>query len=173
MGSYYYLVASLPDLHAGEKMPISYPEFLKLCEGNVSKEEYELLRTLNLEKPGNRASKKWAEFYGVLSMELIMRRSELLGKPFLKEFDRDEDIAALAASALSAKNPLEAELFLLEKEFENLDDIVGDHYFDGIYLFVYAIKLRLLERRSCFDKEKGREEFRRIMDTVSERVYGI
>ena len=58
---------------------------------------------------------------------------------------------------MAAKNPLEAEKILLECEFDNLDSLVGLHTFDDRYLFGYAIKLKLLERQSCFVQFKGTE----------------
>ena len=39
MASYYYLASSLPMLTAGGDMPMSYAEFLRCCEGNVSEEK--------------------------------------------------------------------------------------------------------------------------------------
>ena len=36
MASYYYLIASLPELRADGDLPITYDEFLTLCQSNVS-----------------------------------------------------------------------------------------------------------------------------------------
>ena len=43
MASYYYLVSSLPTLSSDGEMPMTYGEFLKCCQGNVSEETYRLL----------------------------------------------------------------------------------------------------------------------------------
>ena len=49
MASYYYLLSSLPDLSANEEMPITYDEFVLMCEGNVTGKKYELLKELSLD----------------------------------------------------------------------------------------------------------------------------
>ena len=43
MASYYYLIASLPELKADGEMPITYSEFLTCCQSNVSDAKYQLL----------------------------------------------------------------------------------------------------------------------------------
>ena len=44
MASYYYLIASLPELRADGDMPLTYDEFLSCCQSNVSEEKYQMLR---------------------------------------------------------------------------------------------------------------------------------
>ena len=39
MASYYYLIASLPELRADGDMPITYDEFLTCCQSNVSESD--------------------------------------------------------------------------------------------------------------------------------------
>ena len=149
MASYYYLIASLPDLRADGDMPITYDEFLSCCQ-------YE-----------------WAKFYGMLTKELNYQRSMNLGKSYSSAFDKDGQIAQVVAAALSAKNPLEAEKVLLEYEFEALDSLVGLHMFDDHVLFGYAIKLKLLERQNCFEDTKGKAEFKSLFDGIQQRVYSL
>ena len=81
--------------------------------------------------------------------------------------------AQVAASALAAKDPLESEQILLDYEFELLDTLVGLHTFDDQELFGYALKLKLLERKSCFEQEKGQAEFEHLFDQVQQRVYSL
>jgi hypothetical protein len=49
MASYYYLIASLPELRADGDMPLTYSEFLQCCQSNVSDSDYERLRDLTLD----------------------------------------------------------------------------------------------------------------------------
>ena len=44
MASYYYLISSLPELSANEEMPITYDEFIAMCEDNVSDKTLERLK---------------------------------------------------------------------------------------------------------------------------------
>ena len=173
MASYYYLMASLPELSADEDMPISYDEFLSCCQSNVSEKDYQLLKDLTLSSTEGPLVEDWARFYGALNKELSYQRSMNLGKSYSAAYDKDGFAAQVVAAALSAKNPLEAEKILLEYEFENLDTMVGLHMFDEYVLFGYAIKLKLLERQSSFEKEKGQAEFKSLFDGIQQRVYDL
>ena len=164
MASYYYLISSLPDLRTDGDMPFTYEEFLGMCQSNVSESKYELLRPL---------LKDWAVFYNNLMSELNYQRSMNLGRAYLKSYDKDSVLTQVIGTVLAAKNPLEAEKILLDYEFENLDSLVGLHTFDDVYLFGYAVKLKLLERQNCFVQEKGKKEFKRLFDQVQQRVYQL
>ena len=173
MASYYYLISSLPDLRTDGDMPMTYDEFLDMCQSNVSESKYELLKNLTLSSEEGPLLKEWSAFYKNLMGELNYQRSVSLGRPYLTSYDKDSVIAQVAGAAMAAKNPLEAEKILLECEFDNLDSLVGLHIFDDRYLFGYAIKLKLLERQSCFVQSKGQKEFKRLFDQVQQRVYSL
>ncbi len=173
MASYYYLISSLPDLRTDGEMPMTYDEFLDMCQSNVSESKYELLKNLTLSSDEGPLLKEWSAFYKNLMGELNYQRSVSLGRPYLTSYDKDSVIAQVAGAAMAAKNPLEAEKILLECEFDNLDSLVGLHTFDDRYLFGYAIKLKLLERQSCFVQSKGQKEFKRLFDQVQQRVYSL
>ena len=173
MASYYYLIASLPELRADGDMPITYDEFLRLCQSNVSDQTYEILENLTLDSADGPLVSEWATFYGMLKKELGYQRSMNLGKSYSSAYDKDGFISQVVSSALSAKNPLEAERVLLEYEFENLDTLVGLHMFDDYVLFGYAIKLRLLERLSCFEQTKGKAEFDSLFEGIQQQVYSL
>ena len=155
MASYYYLISSLPDLKTDGDMPFSYEEFLGMCQSNVSESKYEFLSNLTLSSDEGPLLKDWAVFYNNLMSELNAQRSANLGRAYLKSYDKD--------SVLSQ----------LDYEFENLDSLVGLHTFDDVYLFGYAVKLKLLERQNCFVQEKGKKEFKRLFDQVQQRVYQL
>ena len=173
MASYYYLISSLPELRADGEMPISYSEFLTYCQSNVSESDYQLLKDLTLNSTEGPLVDEWSKFYGMLNRELNYQRSMNLGKSYSSAFDKDGFIAQVVNSALSAKNPLEAEKLLLEYEFENLDSLVGLHMFDDYVLFGYAIKLKLLERLNSFEQTKGKAEFKSLFDGIQQRVYSL
>lgn len=173
MASYYYLISSLPDLRTDGDMPMTYDEFLDMCQSNVSESKYELLKNLTLSSEEGPLLKEWSAFYKNLMGELNYQRSVSLGRPYLTSYDKDSVIAQVAGAAMAAKNPLEAEKILLECEFDNLDSLVGLHTFDDRCLFGYAIKLKLLERQSCFVQSKGQKEFKRLFDQVQQRVYSL
>ena len=173
MASYYYLIASLPTLNSDDDMPMTYEEFLQNCQGNVSEETYKRLESLTLSSSEGPLLKEWAATYGMLIKELNSQRSMALGKPYPSGFDKDGTNTQMVTAALSAKTPLESEQILLDYEFELPDTLVGLHQFDDYVLFGYALKLKLLERRSCFEKEKGQAEFQHLFDQVQQRVYSL
>ena len=173
MASYYYLISSLPDLRTDGDMPFTYEEFLGMCQSNVSESKYEFLSNLTLSSDEGPLLKDWAVFYNNLMSELNYQRSMNLGRAYLKFYDKDSVLTQVIGSVLAAKNPLEAEKILLDYEFENLDSLVGLHTFDDVYLFGYAVKLKLLERQNCFVQEKGKKEFKRLFDQVQQRVYQL
>ena len=173
MASYYYLIASLPELRADGDMPITYDEFLSCCQSNVSEEKYQMLKDLTLDSTEGPLVDEWSRFYGMLMKELNYQRSMNLGKSYSSAYDKDGLIAQAASAALTARNPLEAEKVLLEYEFENLDSLVGLHMFDDYVLFGYAIKLKLLERLNCFEQTKGKAEFQSLFDGIQQRVYSL
>ena len=173
MASYYYLIASLPTLSPDEEMPMTYEEFLQNCQGNVSEEKYKILENLTLNSSEGPLLKEWNATYGMLVKELNSQRSAALGKSYPSDFDKDGANAQVVSAALAAKDPLEAEQVLLNYEFELLDTLVGLHTFDDVELFGYALKLKLLERKSCFEKEKGEAEFQSLFEGVQQRVYSL
>ena len=173
MASYHYLVASLPELRADGDMPLTYEEFLNLCQSNVSDETYERLANLTLNSTEGPLVKEWSDFYGMLTKELNYQRSMNLGKSYSSAYDKDGIIAQVASSALADKNPLEAERILLEYEFENLDSLVGLHMFDDHVLYGYALKLKLLERLTTFEQDKGKAEFQTLFDGIQQQVYSL
>lgn len=170
MASYYYLISSLPDLRTDGEMPMTYEEFLRMCHSNVSETRYKQLENLTLMSEDGPLLDEWSVFYRNLTKELNYQRSVNIGRTYPIPEDKDGFITQVAAAAISAENPLVAEKILLDYEFENLDTMVGLHSFDDECLFGYAIKLKLLERQSCFMKEKGKAEFKRLFDDIDARV---
>ena len=173
MASYYYLIASLPELSTNGEMPITYSEFLNCCESNVSETDFEILKNLTLSSREGPLVDQWAEFYGMLTRELGYQRSLNLGRTYSSSYDKDAFISQTVASALSAKNPLEAEKILLEYEFQTLDSLVGLHMFDDYVLFGYAVKLKLLERLASFQQEKGKAEFQSLFEGIQRQVNNM
>lgn len=178
MATYYYLIASLPDLTTDGGLPVSYDEFITMCEGNVSEDKFEIIKNLTLQSSKNFTKgpsllRKWSKFYKGLTRELNTQRAMALGQSYQAEYDKDPMTTLIAQAAMNARTPLEAETILLEHEFEALDHFMGGHDYDDEQLFGYAIKLKLLERRSCFEKEKGKAEFKRLFDSVQQSVYNL
>ena len=171
--AYYYLISSLPMLKADGDMPFSYDQFLDMCKANLNDDKYKLLEELTLSSNTGPFISKWASFYGIINEELCYQRKIKLGRKANPPAIRDESISKLVASAISNKNPLVAEEMLLALEFEKLDELVGWHYFDDYALIGYALKLKLLERKKTFDKQKGKSEFNGIIEKMEHQILNM
>ncbi len=173
MGSYYYLLSSLPMLSADAETPLTYGDFLKNCQGNVSEDTYRMLEELTVSSRKGPFLEQWASAYGMLMKELNFQRSQALGKHYAGGTDRDGMHTQAVSAAMAEKNPLRAEQVLLAHEFALLDTLTGLHTFDEPALFGYALKLKLLERRDRFEKEKGRAEFQYLLDALKQQVNSL
>lgn len=173
MASYYYLISSLPMLRADQEMPFSYGTFLEMCRSAVGSSTYKLLENLSAASREGPLLKEWSGFYGALAEEMAYQRNVRLGKAAEAPAIRDEETVRTVGQALNAKNPLEAELMLLGLEFDRLDALVSMHYFDDYVLFGYALKLKLLERLTVFDKDSGKAEFKRLLDNTQKQILSI
>ena len=171
--AYYYLISSLPMLKADGNMPLSYDQFLDMCKATVSEAKYKLLEELTLNSKKGPFIEEWEKFYRVINEELCYQRNLRLGRKATPPTFKDERVAKLVASAISNKNPLIAEEMLLELEFEKLDELVGVHYFDDYALIGYALKLKLLERKTSFSKEKGKLEFNQLIEKMEYQILNM
>lgn len=170
MASYYYLMASLPLLRADGEMPFSYDEFLSQCRGSVSQSRYEMLSGLSADSSQGPLVSDWARFYGAIREELTYQRKTRLGREAQAPADRDELVVRSVGAVMEEKNPLLAEKMLLALEFETLDKLVNQHYFDEAALVGYALKLKLLERKTVFDKARGKAELDRIVSGLQQQI---
>ena len=173
MASYYYLISSLPALKDDGKLPIDYDAFLDACRTSVSESTYQSLEELSVNSEKGPLVKEWADFYGRMKEELNYQRKVALGMQCEAPAERDPKAAERVAAAMAAENPLEAEKILLRFELEQIDSLMGIHYFDDWSLFGYAMKLRLLERQNSFDPEEGRGEFRRLFHNIQQQILSI
>lgn len=170
MSSYYYLMSSLPLLKAEGEMPFSYESFVSSCRGNVNESRIRMLEELTLDSAEGPFLSEWAKFYGVLHGELTYQRNVRLGKANQLPTERDELITRAVTAAINEPNPLEAEKALLKLQFEKLDELVSLHYFDECALVGYALKLKLLERKTVFQHDSGKAEFDRIATGLQEQI---
>lgn len=173
MASYFYLMSSLPMLKAEGEPPIKYEKFLSYCSESVSENKYELLKNLTVESQNGPLVSEWAVFYKNYKAELTFQRSKKQGTVLNEDYLKDIETERVVLSALADKNPYNAEITLLSFLFSKLDFLIGTHTFDDYALFGYALKLKLLERKAVFSKEKGRAEFDRLVKGLEKQIENI
>jgi hypothetical protein len=167
-GFYYYLVASLPELSFDRPTPITTKDFLELCSEHLPAASCRLLAETDLfQSPASPARlgvlNIWFEREHLLRNELARLRAQRLGWDVtlhLRSTGRDADLAVVAERILGNESPRAAEDKLDRARWTFLDGLEFGHYFDLESLALYWLKLRLLERRAVFNKERGREKLR-------------
>lgn len=156
MSYYAYLVSSLPMLFFGMKPPLGFDKFLKSCEGVLSEEDINILRTSTLDPNAGETTEhptlnKWRTFDRVLRNELVKVRSPRKKTDplqYLKQDGQDYSIALshTAMAALRAHPLTESEKVLDKARWNFLDELEIGHYFDMDLLIIYAHKLLILEK---------------------------
>lgn len=173
MASYYFLMSSLPMLNPDGEMPFPYNAFLEMCRNSVSDSLFSVLQDLSVNSSKGAFLSKWSEFYAALADELTYQRNVRLGKAGASSSGGDSDAIRIVTAVMNEKNPLRAEEMLLSLEFEKLDELTSQHYFDECSLLGYALKLKLLERKTVFEHDRGKAEFKRILDYLQEQILRI
>jgi hypothetical protein len=167
VASYYYLVATLPMLRYEDSAPFSCEEFLVLCKNNVSKKDYKIItEALSDNNASHPFVKKWYQFNNSVKKELSEQRSKKLNiksDKYKNTNDKEYRIVEGVRAALAAKNAYEGELLLMNLYWKYLDEESTNHVFDLVGLLAFSIKLKLLERKSRFDKVEGNKEFKSLL----------
>ena len=164
MSQYYYLVSSLPMLEFGMKMPLSYNDFLLLCQEQLSfRDMHTIERTSmspceDIEDPSSTLG-EWKRFDITLRNELARFRASKKSKDPL-EYIRGEDspdpfVSGFAHWAVSQDSPVDAELYLDRIRWDRIEGLQKGHYFDIDYLITYALKLQILERWQRINSVSG------------------
>jgi len=177
-------MASLPMLKFSDNDVISYPEFLELCEGNISDKEFKWLKNIKLDEPGEGPLlKEWSDFYNQLLDELAIQRGKKLGRDIQANGSGDSKIISKVTNAvtqalgdgekLKVNNPLGAEISLLSFMYDELDQMISLHTFDNIALAGYSIKLQLLNRKKMFSALEGQAEYKRLFSNMQSVIYNI
>ncbi len=165
---YYYFAASLPMLTFEGKTPMSTASFLEDCQRFLSRGDCDLMRQLLADgdidvKAGPHVFNAWAKFDRNFRNELAWYRAVWLSKDPLKyihgERLPDPQLAEVIHQASRMTNLWEAEKFLDKARWMFLEDLAAGHYFDIEFLFVYGLKLRILERHHEYASRKGKEIF--------------
>ncbi len=164
---YYYLVASLPLLFFDEPPPFSSRTWLELCREQVAEDDHALLSRISFDALRPHANdhalwRSYAAWETALRNELILQRAQRRGispDPFLREAPFYSGLPALVKETLDAGTPMAVEVALDRRRWSSLEEFETATQFDLGRLIVYRLKLLLLERKSHFQHEPGREAF--------------
>lgn len=172
MSQYYYLVASLPMLTFGMKMPFSYTNFLEQCKEGLNFHDMALIKRVKIgpfedtEDPSP-ILREWKRFDTTLRNELARCRASkkskdvstyIRGEGYLDPF-----VSSFAHWACKCDSPLEAEISLDRFRWDRIEELGKWHYFDIGYLVTYSLKLQILERWERINKADGAEVLQRAL----------
>lgn len=163
--NYYYLVASLPMLSVSGEVPFSVEHFMGQCRDFLSDDLYELLdgvKQIPGEKSCCETEKKWNAFETSLrnrAAHWVAHKTKADVTPFIRE--ESEVFMTLekqVEDAFDTDNPMEVEKALDKLRWYELDSLASGHDFDFDALFIYKIRLFILEKWSGLSKEAGQEQ---------------
>lgn len=191
MAVYYYILSSLPMLQFSQKLPLSYADFLASYSESVSEADRRCLQSLERnfrftldpdDGEGHLITRQWNEFVHDVTSELAHLRIIKARKESEHHQHEDKDIYSMVLSGevvdgvrtvFSMDDPLSSEMALLKLYWDKADSLRGSHAFDSTSLLVYAIQLRILERKELFDPLEGNQEFKRLFHDIQTTIKSI
>jgi hypothetical protein len=173
MGSYLYLVSSLPALSPDQAPPLSPEEFRFHCQGVLSAEDLADLDAVLSGRPGEGRSafcKDWAAADTQIRNSVAKARGARLGvesKPFLKSHAGyrvwlDKEVT----DALAKTNPLACEIALDAARWKVLDDLARADAQGLPAVLAFAAKLRLASRWGNMKEEAGRARLDALVEQL-------
>lgn len=160
-------------------MPFPVDAFLQRCEEDMSLGAYQNLLNARLdiadlsEQDIPSSLKGWYRFEQSLRNELVRSRAaqrQWDETGYLRDGEAVTGIEDIVREALAQSNPLQGEEVLLRARWNKLEELEVGHYFDFQRLAVLYLKMQLLERKSRFDLEAGKQRFEEIYEDVREAI---
>ena len=163
--NYYYLMASLPMLSLEGDLMTTSSQFMSLCQETLPESQYQQLEAVSL-VPGVvsccSADTKWQAYETVLRncvSRLISHKTKADPAPYLKEeVDAFMGLEKSIEDAFDGSNPMQAEKKLDGMRLYVLDDLATGHDFDFEALFIYRVKLLIVEKWNSLTKALGQEK---------------
>ncbi len=172
----YYLISQLPSLDSigeGAPLPVTEERFYELCNRFLSKKALKQLNELTLvpdiaqEKTGSSFIDNWNTGEKLLRIALGTIRADKSGKSFDTQNNSFSPILIQAVrTATEFSDPLKAEQFLNSYRLELLESIRPSDPFCEDSVFYYGLKLKLISRIKSFNKEAGREQYKKIYSSI-------
>ncbi|MFA5069259.1 MAG: DUF2764 family protein [Candidatus Omnitrophota bacterium] len=155
---YYYLVSSLPFLRFAQPGHVNKQAFLSECRKWLSENDMEMLESAAPGSAGRPVNdtpvlRAWKEFDKNLRSELALARAWAKG-------NRHDKPVSSAKVVWEQANPLLMEQSLERLRWGYLDYLEAGNFFDINFLILYFLKLQIIERLGCFNKENGEAVFR-------------
>lgn len=107
-----------------------------------------------------------------LRNELVRVRAAATARdpgPWLREGESSPETVQIAQAAIRIDSPLEAEDFLDRNRWKKIEELSAGEFFSLEWLTAYALKLKILLRRSGFDRDRGASRYDQLYDEILSR----
>lgn len=186
MAQYYYLVSTLPMLAFDADSYPSESDFLEACAARMSPGDYgKLIHTQLYVDPAYdpRTPVQAWWYYQELGLRnaLVRVRAAALNRdaeqsirptPEGRDYGDEPAVIGVVREAYSQESPLRQEERLLLYRWQLLEEASVGHFFDLDTLVIYYLQLKILGRRSQFEKEQGAASFDETYKTVQQNYFG-
>lgn len=160
MSNLVYLMSSLPSLTFGQEPPIPMREFLCDAKDQLSEKHFKMLEAVDMQRPNkknnNSGPKRIAEVMDEFSHDLseIRKAKTLKRQPRFKQFPK----------TVLPEDPLEREKRIMQYQWEELESIESGKTFTLTEVVIYKLKLQILHRMYSFNRERGIEVFKSVVN---------
>ncbi len=166
MSNVVYLITSLPSLTFGHPAPVTLESFMQDASLQLPGSEYKKLEALDIRQLSS------AKDFGNLNSAVTLieeLEADKLEIRLAKKQLRTPNILTIPGKVME-KNPLELEEYLMKTLWDELDSIDAMEHFTITEVFVYKLKLQILERLDSFDKAKGLEILEKVVYPSQEKM---
>lgn len=179
MAEYYYFVSSLPSVWMDKDAPITYKEFMRQAEKQMSKKDFRDLELVSFDSKGegkasSKIVKEWDSFSFSLKELITEERARRLGlenKEYRARCIKEKSLEDKVIRIVNNPDPLQAEKEILSLYFDFLDKHPVTSPFSTEALMIYALKLQIKEKAKGFDRDKGKAEFDRLFEKIQKDIF--
>ena len=151
-----------------------------MASSNLLPFDWENLSQLDFNRANERVIKSgffW-EYYAwevALRNHLMVQRAKSVGQhaAVLYHGGLGNIDLAVRVEQILQQNPLAIEQSLDRLRWAKLNEFAGTHLFDMIFLAVYLLKLKILERSALWQEALGKEAYENICAEIIEKVGEI
>jgi len=175
--NYYYFAATLPVLNLDRQPPLGIDEFLESCRTHLAEGDMLAVQeAIAADGAVTQAlSSSWRTQDMALRNAIVRARASRMNvdpSPHLHESTIDTTCEQAVADAYARRNPHEREWALDCFRWGLLDEMAGFNPFSLNAIVAYALKLRLAERWSALDVDRGRQKMESIVTAENENTTG-
>lgn len=189
MKQYYYTVSALPVIRFEESPPVTEDDFFELCASFVAEEDLATIRGARIwlssetlvntgrESTSSVVLKRVNAFLRQIQLSLARFRAHELNRDaesLPKASEVDPLLEDEVRQITSEESPLKAELAILKRTWDLVEELRVGHFFDRETLIAYYLQLQLATRRAAItDFEAGRAEFNRQYAIAAQKISEI